>query len=69
MYKNFLNILNKHGKIKENVLGNEDIGSVPYNIMKSKSKRYLQEWSVVKRTIFKNWTVKPDIWNFCIKSE
>lgn len=54
--------------IKENVTGDNSHDVVPYGEMKRKATRYQNNWTAVKEDFFKMWTVKPDMWNFCIKS-
>lgn len=66
LYTQFIDILNLDFKIKERIVGDNDMLSIPYNTMKWKSKKYFENWSLVKEKVFKTWTVKPDIWNFCL---
>ncbi|XP_047984175.1 tRNA-specific adenosine deaminase 1 [Leguminivora glycinivorella] len=66
IYKRFLNVLNRTDDVKKS-LGLEKLQDVPYNEMKRKSKRYLDQWELVKDIFFKSWTKKPDMWNFCVE--
>lgn len=66
LYKRFLDILANNKELKKTILNDVDLNSVPYNEMKRKSSVYLKRWAEVKNKFFKMWTVKPDIWDFCI---
>ncbi|XP_075972007.1 adenosine deaminase, tRNA-specific 1 [Anticarsia gemmatalis] len=68
IYRKFLNIVNSNVELKQKLCEEHDIESVPYNVMKMKSKRYFDKWLEVKTKFFKTWTVKPDMWDFCINT-
>ncbi|KAM3967159.1 LOW QUALITY PROTEIN: adenosine deaminase, tRNA-specific 1 [Aphomia sociella] len=65
IYRRFLQILYKSDLLKENILNEHSPSDVPYNKMKLKSKRYEKEWLTVKQQLFKTWTIKPDLFDFC----
>ncbi|XP_026737239.1 tRNA-specific adenosine deaminase 1-like [Trichoplusia ni] len=66
LYKKFLQILNKNEVLKKKICGEENIECIPYNKMKRKSTRYIAKWSKIKEKFFKTWTIKPDMWGFCV---
>ncbi|XP_052740520.1 tRNA-specific adenosine deaminase 1 isoform X2 [Bicyclus anynana] len=66
LYKKFLELLNTNKELKENICGTEPVENIPYNEMKRKAIQYQEQWSETKEVFFKSWTLKPDIWNFCI---
>ncbi|KAJ0178883.1 hypothetical protein K1T71_005658 [Dendrolimus kikuchii] len=68
LYKTFFDILNLDDNIRERIVGNDDTVNISYNNMKGKSKKYLENWLLVKEKVFKTWTVKPDIWNFYVNA-
>ncbi|XP_026755569.1 tRNA-specific adenosine deaminase 1 [Galleria mellonella] len=67
IYQRFQNHLHKNKMIKENIFNNDPV-DIPYNQMKAKATRYEKSWLNVKQKLFKTWTVKPDIWNFCVST-
>ncbi|XP_049870183.1 tRNA-specific adenosine deaminase 1 [Pectinophora gossypiella] len=67
LYERLLNILLSNTELRLNILGDVCLENVPYNQMKMKSKKYYEKWMKVKENFFKAWTVKPDIWDFCVK--
>ncbi|KAJ8727499.1 hypothetical protein PYW07_001618 [Mythimna separata] len=67
LYKKFLQILNNNDDLKQKICGQDKIESIPYNIMKKKSIKYFEKWLDVKENFFKTWTIKPDMWDFCVK--
>lgn len=69
LYKNFICILISNTKIKQKIVGEENVYNIPYNEMKRKSKKYLENWLIVKDSVFKSWTTKPDMWNFCVDTK
>ncbi|XP_047022762.1 tRNA-specific adenosine deaminase 1 [Helicoverpa zea] len=66
LYKQFLKTLNTNEELKQKICGQEQIESIPYNKMKKKSTRYYEKWLDVKEKFFRTWTVKPDMWDFCV---
>lgn len=68
IYNRFLNILRNNKELKNTFLVDVALDSVPYNEMKQKATDYLERWVEVKEKFFKTWTVKPDMWDFCISS-
>ncbi|CAK1598659.1 unnamed protein product [Parnassius mnemosyne] len=67
MYRRFVELLQKDQNLKERLVGEDDVTTIPYNEMKKKSQRYYENWYRVRDSFFKSWTIKPDMWNFCIK--
>lgn len=66
LYRKFLHILNNNEDLKQNICGEENIECIPYNRMKRKSTRYIAKWSKIKEKFFKTWTIKPDMFGFCV---
>lgn len=69
IYRKFINLLNTNPTLKRRLCDQNDVNTIPYNIMKKKSTRYMQKWLEVKNNFFKTWTVKPDMWDFSINLE
>ncbi|XP_028025904.1 tRNA-specific adenosine deaminase 1 [Bombyx mandarina] len=67
IYKTFLKLLNRNKELKVSIFGNESIENIPYNKMKIKSKQYRDRWENLKEKFFRIWTVKADMWDFCVK--
>ncbi|XP_034830050.2 tRNA-specific adenosine deaminase 1 [Maniola hyperantus] len=66
LYKKYLEVLHKSKDLKVHICGEQSLQSIPYNEMKRKAILYQTQWSRTKEIFFKSWTLKPDIWNFCI---
>ena len=66
LYKKFLHILHNNEDLKQIICGQDEIERIPYNEMKNKSKKYFEKWLDVKEKFFKTWTIKPDMWDFCV---
>ncbi|CAB3238973.1 unnamed protein product [Arctia plantaginis] len=66
IYRTFLNIVKSDPDLKRVLCDQENVDSIPYNLMKSKSTRYRDRWRALKCNFFKTWTVKPDMWDFCV---
>uniref|UniRef100_A0A2H1VND2 tRNA-specific adenosine deaminase 1 n=1 Tax=Spodoptera frugiperda TaxID=7108 RepID=A0A2H1VND2_SPOFR len=66
LYKKFLHILNTNEDLKQRICNQDKIETIPYNKMKRKSIIYYEKWLDIKEKFFKTWTVKPDMWDFCI---
>nr|XP_037868938.1 tRNA-specific adenosine deaminase 1 isoform X2 [Bombyx mori] len=67
IYKIFLKLLNRNKELKVSIFGDESIENIPYNKMKIKSKQYRDRWENLKENFFRIWTVKADMWDFCVK--
>ncbi|OWR52777.1 putative adenosine deaminase acting on tRNA [Danaus plexippus plexippus] len=68
LYRIFLEILEKNHDLKK-IICCEELKDIPYNKMKRKAILYQEKWTEIKDNFFKAWTVKPDIWNFCINDK
>ncbi|XP_059056763.1 tRNA-specific adenosine deaminase 1 [Achroia grisella] len=67
LYRRFQYHLEKNEILKEKLFNN-NLVDIPYNQMKAKATTYEKNWVIVKNNFFKTWTVKPDIWNFCVST-
>ncbi|CAG9795172.1 unnamed protein product [Diatraea saccharalis] len=66
LFKKFQQVLMKIEALEKN-MEFMPVKTLTYSEAKQKSKRYLEQWEIVKDTFFKTWTIKPNIWNFVIK--
>ncbi|CAH2239781.1 jg4621 [Pararge aegeria aegeria] len=66
LYKKFMEVLQKNKELMAHICGTESIETIPYNEMKRKAIQYQIQWNRTKEVFFKSWTLKPDIWNFCV---
>ncbi|KAI5646528.1 adenosine-deaminase (editase) domain-containing protein [Phthorimaea operculella] len=66
LYERFLQILHENDQIKNEILKDCALNNIPYNEMKRKAIEYNDLWQKVKNEFFGSWTVKPDMWNFCV---
>ncbi|XP_050343499.1 tRNA-specific adenosine deaminase 1 isoform X1 [Nymphalis io] len=69
IYNKFQEVLLKHKDLCRSICGEELLCNIEYNKMKKKADRYQKNWCETKDNFFKIWTVKPDLWNFCINNK
>ncbi|XP_013164474.1 PREDICTED: tRNA-specific adenosine deaminase 1 [Papilio xuthus] len=68
LYRRFLFLFQLDPSLKEKY-ALDKLECIPYNVMKRKSQRYYENWHKAKENFFKSWTVKPDMWSFCITED